>query len=143
MAANGILIALFEMVLVYKLEGKKHPLHFASIGVILMGCSFILFNLFTGSLLLAVISMLIVTAGEMFSMPFMNTFWVSRTTSTNRGQYAALYTIAWSIGQIVGPYLGSITAQHLGFTSLWWIVGGISLAAAIGYKTLDAVLKRN
>jgi len=55
----------------------------------------------------------------------------------------ALYTIAWSIGQIVGPYLGSITAQHLGFTMLWWIVGGISLATAIGYKTLDAVLKRN
>ncbi len=55
MAGNGLMIALFEMVLVFRLEGKRHPLQYIPIGTLMMAVSFILFNLMTGSIAVAVL----------------------------------------------------------------------------------------
>jgi predicted MFS family arabinose efflux permease len=137
MALNGLLITLFEMALVFKLEQRKKNLHFVSIGVLCTGLAFVIFNFLPGTYMLALLSTIIVTLGEMLSMPFMNTYWVSRTNSDNRGQYAGLYTVAWSTAQVVGPFAGSQIAQHFDFYALWWVVGGVSIAAAIGFKWLQ------
>jgi len=137
MALNGLLIGMFEMAIVFTLEQKKKNLQFIMIGVLLSGLSFVVFNLLPGEEWLAVISTCIVTAGEMLSMPFMNTFWISRTDINNRGQYAGLYTASWSVAQVIGPYAGGQVAQHLGFYILWWMVGGVSILTALGYKWLQ------
>lgn len=80
----------------------------------------------------------VVTFGEIFSMPFMNTYWISRTVPSNRGQYAGLYTMAWSAAQCLGPLLGAQVAEHQGFRVLWWIIGGLSLiASACFYSILN------
>jgi predicted MFS family arabinose efflux permease len=137
MSVNGLLIALFEMAIVYKLGQKNDTIRFIGIGVILIGISYIVFNFLPGQLSLAMLSTVIVTFGEMLSMPFMNTYWVSRTNKDNRGQYAGLYTVAWSVAQVVGPYFGSQLAEHTGFTALWWVMGVISLIAAFGFISLS------
>jgi predicted MFS family arabinose efflux permease len=137
MAFNGLLIACFEMAIVFTLEPRGRHIHFITIGTLLMGLSFVVFNIVPGHEWLAVLSTIIVTCGEMLAMPFMNSFWISRTDYNNRGQYAGLYTAAWSISQIVGPYIGSQTAQHLDYHTLWWGVGGVSIIAAIGFKSLQ------
>ena len=137
MAINGLLIALFEMVIVHNLEGKRHNLQYITIGVFLVALSYIVFNILPGTEMLAIAAMLIVTVGEVFSMPFMNSYWVSRTAMNNRGQYAGLYTVAWSIAQVLGPSTGTIIAENYGFTTLWWVIGGICIIAAVGYKLLQ------
>jgi len=139
MAANGILIALFEMVLIHNLEGKRQNLYYITIGTTLVALSYLVFNFLPGFGSLAIISMLIVTIGEILSMPFMNSFWISRTKPNNRGQYAGLYTIAWSTAQVLGPGTGGQIAEKFGFTALWWVVGSMSIAAAIGFKWLQKV----
>jgi MFS family permease len=73
------------------------------------------------------------TVGEMLAMPFLNSWWISRTSRSNRGQYAGLYTIAWSTAQVIGPTSGAEIAQRAGFTVLWWVVGGICLLAAVAF----------
>jgi predicted MFS family arabinose efflux permease len=123
MAMNGVLIVLFEMIMIHALEGRKHALYFIRIGVLLLGIGFLCMNLLAASMLTACISMLFITFGEMFTLPFMNTYWISRTQSNNRGRYAALYTAAWSIAQIAAPAIGSQVADHKGFHMLWWMVG--------------------
>jgi predicted MFS family arabinose efflux permease len=142
MALNGLLIALFEMVIIFRLEGKRNSLFYISIGTTLVGTSFLLFNIMPGAISLAFTSMLIITAGEVFSMPFMNTFWVSRTTAVNRGQYAGLYTVAWASAQVLGPGTGGQIAEHWGFDTLWWIIGSVSVLTAIGYKWLEYRVNR-
>lgn len=137
MAMNGLLIAVFEMVIVFRLEGKRNVLSYISIGTVLIALSFLLYNIMPGAAVLAYSSMLIITIGEIFSMPFMNTFWVSRTNHVNRGQYAGLYTVAWATAQVLGPGTGGQIAEHFGFTTLWWIIGGLCLLTAIGYKWLE------
>jgi predicted MFS family arabinose efflux permease len=84
----------------------------------------------------ALVSMLIITAGEMLALPFMNTFWISRTNANNRGQYAGLYTVAWSTAQVLGPAGGAIIAERWGFDVLWWVVGSVCIIASIGFKIL-------
>ena len=107
MAINGIIIALIEMVLVYKLDGKRRSMLYITFGVALVGISFWLLNIPGNGPFIGLCMIILVTFGEIFSMPFMNSYWISRTQTTNRGQYAALYTMAWSAAQTLGPMGGA------------------------------------
>ncbi|NDC40662.1 MAG: MFS transporter [Chitinophagia bacterium] len=136
MAMNGLIIALFEMVLVFRLERFNKNMQFIVVGVVLVGISYVVFNFPPGGLIIAIISTLIVTAGEMLAMPFMNSFMVSRTNQANRGQYAGLYTAAWSVAQVTAPYAGTLIVAHFGFTVLWWVIGGAAIATGLGFEWL-------
>lgn len=136
MAINGLIIAALEMVLVYNLEKQQRPLQNIMYGVWLVALSFVIFNLFNGGFLLALVSMLFITAGEMLSMPFMNTYWLSRTTETNRGQYAAFYTMAWGTSQIAAPSIGGYIAGTYNFNVLFWVLFVVAVISGWGYRYL-------
>lgn len=134
MCMNGILIAIFEMVIVFKLEGRQPYLKLIYRGTLLMALSFFLLNIpGVNGFAIAFFSMLIITFAEMLGMPFMNSYYISRSTQQNRGQYAALYTMAWSAAQIIGSSGGTKIAAKAGYANLWWIIGGICLVSAAGY----------
>lgn len=137
MAMTGILIALFEMVIVFKLEGTKPYLRLMAIGSAIMALSFFVLNIpFINGIVIATISMIMITVAEMIAMPFMNSYYIARSTEGNRGQYAAYYTMAWSAAQIIGSTSGTQIAYAIGFNSLWWVIGGICLLTAFGYNKL-------
>jgi predicted MFS family arabinose efflux permease len=80
--------------------------------------------------------MVLITIAEMVAMPFMNSYYISRSTEGNRGQYAAYYTMAWSAAQVIGSTSGTQISYAIGFNNLWWIIGGICLLNAFGYQWL-------
>jgi predicted MFS family arabinose efflux permease len=92
LAINGIIIAIVEMVLIYKLDGKRKNLDYIFIGILMVGIAFLMLNIPGMGPMLAFGMITMMTFGEIFSMPFMNSFWINRTRPENRGQYAALYT---------------------------------------------------
>ena len=141
MTMNGLLITVFEMVLVFKMEGRRESLFYICCGVLLVGLSYCLLDILPLSVYTPYFCMILMTAGEITAMPFMNSFWISRTTGANRGQYAGLYTIAWSTAQVVGPAGGAEIAEHWGFKPLWWLVAGICLLAAGGFRRLLQQIK--
>ncbi|WP_018614468.1 MFS transporter [Segetibacter koreensis] len=136
MAVNGLIIAFVEMFLVYNLERKSKPLKFISYGVWLVAISYVLFNLLQGQFMLALISILIITVGEMLSMPFMNTYWISRSSESNRGQYAALYSMSWATSQIAAPSIGGWIAEKYSFNALFWVLFVTAGLSALGYSFL-------
>ena len=136
MSVNGIIIALVEMVLIYKLEGKRKNIFYITTGVLLTGLSFLLLNIPVAPVAIACCMIILITFGEILSMPFMNSYWIARTQPSNRGQYAALYTMAWSAAQTLGPMGGAQLAQHYGFNSLWWAVGCLSIFASLSFWLL-------
>lgn len=141
MASNGIIIAAVEMVLIYKLERKRENMVYITFGVAIVGLSFLMLNLpFIGAVL-ALLMIILVTFGEIFSMPFMNTYWIGRTQTSNRGQYAALYTMAWSAAQTLGPYFGAQIAEHFSFTVLWWVIGTLAMVASLAFWRLHVSQK--
>lgn len=137
MAANGLIIVLVEMVLIYKLEGRRKKITYISFGVFITGIAFWLLNIPGWPVMVASVMTLVVTMGEIFSLPFMNSYWTERSTSHNRGQYAALYAMSWSAAQTLGPMLGAQLAQEAGFAVLWWVVGGLCILAALLYSRLQ------
>jgi predicted MFS family arabinose efflux permease len=136
LALNGILIVIIEMVLINYLEGKRHALTYIVWGVLITGTGFVLLNILPAGVATAVLVVIMVTLGEIMSMPFMNSFWIARTNNYNRGEYAALYTISWSVAQVVAPALGSQVIKYSGFASLWWLLGVLSVLTAAGYYLL-------
>lgn len=138
MAISGIIIALVEMVMVYKLENKGRDAIYIAIGCLLIGLGFILLNVPGLARSGAFGLILALTFGEILSMPFMNSYWTRRANRTNRGQYAALYTMAWSLAQTIGPAAGAELADKQGFPLLWWIVGGVCvLTGYLFYRLLS------
>ncbi|WP_183560495.1 MDR family MFS transporter [Mucilaginibacter sp. SP1R1] len=143
LALNGILIVLIEMVLIHKLEGKRNPLTYITAGIIVAGASFALLNLLPHTVWVALLVVVMITLGEILSMPFMNSFWISRTNNKNRGEYAALYSMSWSAAQIIAPALGSQVIAHGGFNLLWWVLGSVCLFTATGYYFLKKFIHRD
>ncbi len=137
MSLNGILIAVVEMPIVFKLEGRKPYLLLIAAGTLLMGLSFLLLNIpFLGGMLIAVMSVLVLTVAEMMSMPFMNSYYISRTKEHNRGAYAGMYTMAWSAAQVIGSSSGAILAHNIGFVNLWYLTAFVCVVAAMGFYRL-------
>jgi predicted MFS family arabinose efflux permease len=136
LAANGIIIAVIEMVLIYKLEGRRKNRDYIFIGILMVGMAFLMLNIPGMGPMLAFCMITLVTFGEIFSMPFMNSFWINRSRPENRGQYAALYTMAWSAGQTLGPLAGSQVAGHLGFKWLWVSTGALCILVSILMRKL-------
>ncbi len=140
MSMNGLIIALIEMALVYHLETKRKNMMFMFAGALCMAAAFVSLNVLPGTASKAIFAILVVTAAEMIAIPFMNTFMVSRTNDENRGQYSGLYTIGWSIAQVIGPSTGTLIADHLGFDVLWWVVGVLCVFCGLGIQLLQKMV---
>jgi MFS family permease len=124
------------MILINYLEGKRHVLIYIVGGVLLGAVGFVLLVYLPASVAGALIIVLLMTFGEMLAMPFMNTFWISRASEYNRGEYAALYSMSWSAAQVCAPVVGGVIISYGGFALLWWALCGLSVVAAGGYYCL-------
>jgi predicted MFS family arabinose efflux permease len=139
MALNGLLIVVIEMVLVYRLEGRKKPLVFSTAGTFICALAFLSLLLPIEAKLLVLLMIILITIGEIISMPFMNTYWTMRTTDKNRGSYAAMYTMAWGIGQSTGPYVCSHLVELTSFNVMFITLGSVMFLAAIGFWKLNSI----
>jgi predicted MFS family arabinose efflux permease len=136
MAFNGLIIVVFEMVLVYLLERRDRLLLYISAGVVLCGLGYLSLILPLPAKWGTTLMIVLMTAGEIIAMPFMSAYWTRRASVNNRGQYAALYTISWGAGQTLGPFLCAMLADAYGFTLMFLLVGLALFAAAFGYSRL-------
>jgi predicted MFS family arabinose efflux permease len=143
LALNGLLIALVEMVLIHNLEGKRNGLIYIVFGILIACLGFVLLNILPPTALGAIIVVVLITFGEMMSMPFMNAFWIGRSTVNNRGDFAALYSMTWSTAQVLAPLIGGEVIAYGGFNLLWWVLGGISLISSAGYFFLYRTIYSN
>ena len=107
-----------------------------------MTLAYCMLSTFLMTHLLALVMVVIITLAEMMAMPFMNSYWIGRSRPHNRGQYAALYTMAWSVAQTLGPMLGAQIAEKKGFNMLWWIISGLSLFTALGFGRLHKYVSK-
>ncbi len=132
---NGLVVALFEMIFIYKIEGKFRRLSLISLGAFLVVPNYVIF-LLTHNYIWLIVGIIFATFSEMFAMPFMNAFSIERAKPHNRGQYSALYAMSWSVAQISAPLIGTQTIALFGFDALWYILGSLGLIATFGFGAL-------
>jgi predicted MFS family arabinose efflux permease len=125
---NGVIILIFEMFVVYELEKRYKKMNIIAFGLLFTGMSYLLFNLFSfGPIVL--LSVLFVTLGEMFAMPFMQTTVIARSSPNTRGKYLGLYGMTYSLAQIASPGLGTWVIANYSYEILWY---GIFIACCFG-----------
>jgi predicted MFS family arabinose efflux permease len=135
LAMNGLIIAFVEMVLVYKLENRRSAILYMMLGSFFIGLSFLVLNI-SPAFVFVLLQMIVVTFGEMLLFPFMNNFWVRRSNESNRGEYAAVYTMSFSAAIVLAPTYASQVATWFGFPVLWIINFILCCFATIGFFTL-------
>lgn len=131
---NGIIIALFEMVMIHKIEKKRSPIFFIIVGVFFIAACFLVLLLpFNLPIVLGCLCIVLFTVGEMFALPFINTFVMNRSNEFNRGLYAAGYMLCWSVAQLVGPTAGFFIAENYSYNVLWMVISGMLLVCSYFY----------
>lgn len=134
MGINGLFIVLFEMPMVYKAEQNFTPFFTMKMGALFIGLGFLFFLI--PSPLAAALSMIVLTIGEIYYMPFAAAWVASRADDSNRGQYMALYTIAWAIASVVAPSAGFLMIEQFNFNGLWLILSIIGFLGGFGFWLL-------
>ena len=141
MTLNGLLIFSLEMPFVSYFERNKvHKLKIILWGALLMTISFysLLINVWAGIL---VISMILVSIGEMLVFPFSNSFAMSRAPSGHEGRYMAFYTMSFSLAHIVSSKMGMEVIAHFGYQTNWLVMGSFGLLATICCIWLQRLLE--
>ena len=141
MTLNGLLIFSLEMPFVSYFERNKvHKLKIILWGSLLMTISFysLLINVWAGIL---VISMILVSIGEMLVFPFSNSFAMSRAPSGHEGRYMAFYTMSFSLAHIVSSKMGMEVIAHFGYQTNWLVMGSFGLLATICCIWLQRLLE--
>lgn len=137
MAINGVIIVAIEMVLVYMLEKKNKNTRWIIIGLVMCAFSYLSLLIPGNAKFISLVMILFITVGEIMAMPFMNVFWLQRANDTNRGQYAAMYTMSWGIGNTLGPFLCSALVEATNFKIMFIVLGSILLTTSIGFYKLS------
>jgi MFS family permease len=135
MAFNGISVVAIEMVLIYKIENKLKPLQFVMLGALFLMMNYVVL-LFATNFLWLLLSMLLITVSEMLAMPFMTTFMINRAGPKKKGSYASVYSMTWSVAQIISPIIATQTIAKAGHNMLWIIFICFGIIVTLGMYQL-------
>lgn len=129
---NGLLIVAIEMPLVYAIERRFSALQIVAIGNLLFAVAFFVLASWSYNFLAPLTFMIILTFGEMLSMPFASSYAAGRAHPSRRGQYMGLYSMSWGLAFIIAPTAGLWVAEKYGFLNLWWAACIMTLISTVG-----------
>ncbi len=142
MGSNGLVVALFEMYLIYKYEKATSLYNFIFLGAALLMISYLAL-LFVGGFWWIFTLIVVISFSEMLAMPFMNTFMNNRALNGKRGEYSSLYIMSWSSAQILTPMIATFLMEHYGYRTLWITLALFALTTMIGIKWLERAMVRS
>ena len=134
--ANGLLIFLFEMPIVYVLERSRNAMLWVVIGGLMTAGSYLFLSVPGPVWLIVSVYTLLITFGEILNFPFSNAIALSRGSGKKVGQFMGLYTMTFSLSLILAPIVGTWIIDHSSYRTAWIAIGGIAIISMIGLYTL-------
>lgn len=142
LSLNGLLAFLFEMPLIGFLEKTEID----ATKIILFGAGFMtsgfFFLLLSNSIVVLIISIMLITIGQILLFSFSNTFAFTRAITGHEGKYMAFYAMSFSAAQILSPKVGLIVIDQYNYFSNWLLMGVIGLIGISLYYLLDKNIKQ-
>lgn len=137
MGLNGLLVVLLEMPFVTAFEKKqKNVFRYIVMGAFCAAVSFFILRIGTGMLIFATLFVIVITLSEIFCMPFMMNYSLSRPVKERQGQYSALYSISYGIANIIAPLLGLGIADTFGFNKMFYFFMLLGMISVGGFMYL-------
>jgi predicted MFS family arabinose efflux permease len=141
LAVNSILIALFEMQLVRRIE-RRAPLPLVALGSFVI-CAGYGLNAFARGPLGALISVAVWTAGEMFFFPLAATFATTRAPARAIGRYLSVFQLGFAIPFVLAPLVGTALYDQRGPTFLWASCAAMGILVAACHWILRRSMARS
>ena len=130
LAINPVMIVLFEMPFVHAMR-ERRPLPIVAAGSVVTGIGFMLLLPSLGAPGI-VMSMMVLTAGEILQMPLLGAWVYDRAPAHARGAYTGWYMGTFSLGFVLAPWFGGKLYDTAGPSALWWACGGLGALAGLG-----------
>jgi predicted MFS family arabinose efflux permease len=142
LAANTVIIILFEMVLIHSLA-RRDPLKVAGFGAFLLcgGLAVLPFGSGLG-FGYVLVSVVIWTMGEMLTFPLLTTVVADRAPEATRGAYMGLLNFSIAASFVVAPLVGTWVYQNLGPRALWLGCGAVGLLSWAGFQAVAVRMGR-
>jgi predicted MFS family arabinose efflux permease len=131
---NALLIVLFEMVLIRRVEAKPE-LSVIAWGGLLIGTGFAMIA-FRGGMVLAIASVVVWTIGEMLSLPFASAWMMNRVRGEDVGKAMGLHTLVWGLGSGLSPAVGTWIYAKSSPEALWVLSGLLGVVIFVGCSLL-------
>jgi predicted MFS family arabinose efflux permease len=138
-AVNTVLIVIFEMVLIDYIRDYD-PIKVIAWGSFLSCLGFGIMP-FDSSLWFCVVSMVIVTIGEMMSMPICAGWVGKRSELGDRAMYMGWFTMTYSLAVVIAPTLGG-TIYEQDQDRFWYFSIAIAVTVFAGFYVLADRLRR-
>lgn len=129
---SGIVVVLFEMLLVHIAERRFSITQTMVIGTVLCALSYGMLG-FNHHLAVLFFSISLLSLGEILILPFMSTITAVRAGQYNKGSYMGMNGISVALAFIISPLLGSRIASIFGFNKLWIGTGILLILTSIGF----------
>lgn len=129
---SGVIVVVMEMIMVQIAEKYLKLKTTMFLGTLLCAISFGMLAADT-TIWLLVISISILSLGEIWALPFMATITSLRSGTHNKGAYMGLLGISFSLSFIITPSLGTLIAEKFGFSILWLGTGILLTITAIAF----------
>ncbi len=129
--ANGILIFIFEMPIVYWIEETKKYFSNLAIGAILIGIGIFCLALFGDPLMAIIAYSLLIAIGEIINFPLLPTLCLSRSTPQNQGKYMGALSMMFSVAFILAPITGLPVVERIGYHTYWYIAGVLPIISGV------------
>lgn len=118
---------------------KYQPLLIMAAGTVLYAIGFGMYG-FVYSFFWFVVAMVIITIGEMMTVPTSQALVASFAPEDMRGRYMAVYGLAWLIPSAFGPLTAGIIMDGGYANWVWWGGGILSLITALGFWWMHSVV---
>lgn len=131
MSVNGLLIFILEMPLIHSIEkSTMNKLKVITWSLGLFALCFYVLNV-SNWVGILIVSMVLITFGEMFAFPFTNNFAMNRAPSGKEGKYLAMYTMAFSMAHIFSAKTGMEIIERFSFETNWYFMGSLGIVAIL------------
>lgn len=110
LSINGVMIVLFELALTQWTQ-RRNPQHIIAVGYGLAAIGIAMTGLAHSILALAG-TVVVWTLGEMIYAPVTGAYVTSLAPERYRGRYSGLWILMWSMGLLLGPWLGTLIFQR-------------------------------
>ena len=137
MATNAAMVVLFQYFVTQKT--RRYP----SLPVLAVGALF--YGLGVGSVALGrsfgafLLSMVVVTLGELILAPTGTTLAANLSPPDMRGRYMGFYGLTWGVGMGLGPVIGGYLNDQIAPVAIWYSALGFGLVAALAFLLLARV----
>ncbi len=131
LSLNAGMVVLLQFWITRRMQ-KVPPMVVMVVGNILYAIGFAMYG-FISAYWMMMVAMVIITIGEMLTVPVSQTVVSFFAPENMRGRYMAVFGFSWIIPMAIGPLLAGLVMDYSDPNWVWYGAGILGLISAVGY----------